>query len=159
MPSALTASKLKVPLMRQIPLLVAILAWPIGGCRGSESSTYRLRERPFGLDVTVRHVTGAPLSAEEDEVYVTTGEGEELIFKGYGGSRPKLIGINPDTIIILYCGGSIITTKSSISPNKTNEEPLSIIRIQPITVSGLTAAGQQLCRPKFRGHKIPGTQY
>lgn len=111
------------------------------GCSEENRTITNVENLP--LSIQVEHSVGPALSAEEDKVYILDDSGNrDLIFEGYGGRRPQFY-MFKDSIIMSYCGGSILTTKSSFFSE--DESARKILRFQPVIVPGLSLDGKDIC--------------
>lgn len=86
------------------------------------------------------------LTSVQHSIYYVIGTKRLLVFKGAGGSVPRLSLLNPDTILVRYCGGSIYKVASPFFDNEAdNLHGLRLLRIQPVTEPGLMANGRAIC--------------
>jgi hypothetical protein len=115
--------------------------------RGQRTIT-GVNDAPFSLRIVIEHFAGPPLSAEEDDIYLVRKDGKrELVFSGYGASSVDFLGLPDRTLLILYCGGSIIKTKTSVL--ETNEpDSERMLRVQPVLTEGLSVNGAPLCQSR-----------
>jgi len=126
-------------------LLSPIAILYLASCSRGDSTSREIKG-PLGLNFIVEHFTGPPMSAEEDEVYVKLPDkSKKLIFKGYGSRNVNITSHNGDSLIIGYCGGSILKVESSIVNKNPINNSNSLIRIQPITLDNVSIYGNKIC--------------
>lgn len=121
--------------------------------RGKRTS-YSVRDPALPFSFIIDHYVGPPLSEEEDDVFlVTDGDERELVFRGTGGKNVDFARPDKDVLLIMYCGGSVISIKSSAL---ISHDPISILRIQSVTAPGLSANGKPVCKDgDSRASRIP----
>ncbi len=83
------------------------------------------------------------LTAVEHSVFYEVEGKREQLFRGYGGSRPKLARLSAGHVVIAYCGGSILKVQSSFFADQSKSADL--IRLQVVTDAGLSADGHSIC--------------
>lgn len=85
------------------------------------------------------------LTSVQHSLFYQVGDERKLVFKGAGGSQPRLSLIGPDTVLLRYCRGSIYKVESSFWDKPKGGEELRILRLQVITEPGLSAGGRSIC--------------
>ena len=86
------------------------------------------------------------LTSVQHSIFYVNGSSRTLVFKGAGGTLPMLSLLSADDILVRYCGGSIYKIESSFFENEPDRgKDLRILRVQPVTSSGLTASGRPIC--------------
>ena len=86
------------------------------------------------------------LTSVQHSIYYVIGSERTLVFKGAGGTQPVLSLLGPADILVRYCGGSIYKVESQFFENEADKSHgLRLLRLQPVTSSGLTANGHIVC--------------
>jgi hypothetical protein len=86
-----------------------------------------------------------PLTAVEHSVFYVIGNTRMLVFKGAGGRLPVLSLLNKDDILIQYCGGRIYKVESFFEDEPDEAHESRLLRLQPVTLRGMTANGHAIC--------------
>ena len=86
-----------------------------------------------------------PLTSALHSVFYVNGDERTLIFKGSHASKPTIKLLNADTILVSYCGGSILETSPFIEGSEREDGGVRLISIQPVVSSGISANGREIC--------------
>jgi len=88
----------------------------------------------------------APLTAAVHSVYYVRNKDRTLVFRGAGGSMPRLSVLSQGTVLIVYCGGTIEKTASILDGNPLSGRDVRARTIQPVVAEGLSVNGQGICK-------------
>lgn len=128
-----------------LPCSLAAASIAISSCSRGHSIETDVRG-PLSLNFTTVHYTGPPMSAEEDDIYLRKPDGSrEMIFSGYGGKDIRFFAADNQTLLIAYCGGSVLEVKSSIVKPGADSKVIELINVQPITSRNLSVNGKKIC--------------
>jgi hypothetical protein len=86
-----------------------------------------------------------PLSGTYHSIFYVDGEDRTLIFKGYYASKPIISLLNPEAILVSYCGGSIIEVSPFREGGERKDGSVRLINVQPVVSSGINANGREVC--------------
>ena len=111
-----------------------------GGITGTERLPTMRGKFVFEDDSRTR-----PLSGVYHSVFYVNGDDRTLIFKGYYASKPIISLLSPDTLLVSYCGGSILETSAFFEGGDLEDGSVRLIHVQPVNSSNIYANGREVC--------------
>jgi hypothetical protein len=90
------------------------------------------------------------LTSVRHSLYYEIGDERTRVFHGAGGGPLRLSLLDPNTVLIRYCDGSIYEVASPFFDDpEPSDGNLRLLRLQVVTSPGLTTAnGQTICKTK-----------
>ena len=98
-----------------------------------------------GMFVLEEDERTTPLTAVQHSVYYVVDTDRTLIFRGAGGTKPMLSLLGADDVLIRYCGGRIDMAESFLEKKLSTTSNSRLLRVQPVTVTGLSVQGRPIC--------------